>query len=790
MVREESLKRINGMKERMITNCPTELLPERALLVTEAYKRYASEPPVLKRAYALKHILENMTLFIDDEELFVGHNSPKPRSPIACPELGARWILSDLDNFATRPADAIGVTEENKRILRECLEGWQDASLDSVTAALVPAEAKEAIAEAMITVGAQGTAHGNIAVNNKKLLEKGLRGIIYEIEAKLASFKPQCAADGNKVAFWRAAKISCEAVIAFARRYSGEALKRAAECPDPARREELYRIAETLKRVPEFPASNFREALQSVWLIYVATQIEADPHAMLLGRFDQYMYPYYKKDIADGRLTDEEAVELLAHIWIKCTAIIKLMDSVTTRTFAGFPLFQNITLGGQGPRGEDACNELTTLIMEAAAIARVPQPSLSFRYHNKVDPDALLKACETVKLGLGYPAVMNDNCIIPKHLIRGATLEEARGYCMNCVESDIEGACDSRSNGGYVNLPKAFLLALNDGADPATGRQVGPHTGKLAGFANFGGLMRAFESQVAYFVELIVRSYDLIDGAHAVHAPEPFTSALLDDCVETGLTRQEGGVRYNFSGIFGVGLASSADAMAAVRRVVFDDKSATPEELLSAIKNDFAGAAKLKKLCEEAPKFGNDDDYADLIARETSHIFCKEVVQYPCMRGGFYIPELHSVSTHVYFGELTGATPDGRPAGTPFSDGASPVGGRDRNGPTAAVRSMSKLDHMEVLQGVLYNQKFSPSVLSAPNSAALLADYVRAWCDLGGHHIQFNIVSSDDLKEAQRRPDDYRDLIVRVAGYSAYFAELNANTQNEIIARTEYEEMN
>ncbi|MGN0883521.1 glycyl radical protein [Cloacibacillus porcorum] len=790
MIREESVKRIAGMKERMITNCPTELLPERALLVTEAYKLYAAEPPVLKRAYALRHILENMTLFIDDEELFVGHNSPKPRSPIACPELGARWILADLDNFATRPADSIGITDENKKILRECLEGWQEASLDSVTAGLVSAEARSAIAEAMITVGAQGTAHGNIAVNNKKLLEKGLRGIIDEIEAKLASFKPRCAADGNKIDFWRAAKLSCEAVIAFAHRYADEAQRRAAECSDPVRREELYEIAAVLKRVPEFPAANFREALQSVWLIYVVTQIEADPHAMLLGRFDQYMYPYYKKDVEAGRLTDDEAVELLAHIWIKCTAIIKLMDSVTTRTFAGFPLFQNITLGGQGPRGEDACNKLTGLIMEAAAVARVPQPSLSFRYHNKVDPDALLKACETIKLGLGYPAVMNDNCIIPKHLIRGATLEEARGYCMNCVESDIEGACDSRSNGGYVNLPKAFLLALNDGADPATGRQAGPHTGKLADFKNFEELMVAFESQVAYFVELIVRAYDLIDGAHAAHAPEPFTSALLDDCIETGLTRQEGGVRYNFSGIFGVGLASAADAMAAVRKVIFDDGSASPEALLNALRDDFASAPELKKLCEAAPKFGNDDDYADLLARDASHIFCKEVVQYPCMRGGFYIPELHSVSTHVYFGELTGATPDGRPAATPFSDGASPVGGRDRNGPTAAVCSMSKIDHMEVLQGVLYNQKFSPSVLSAPNSAALLADYVRAWCDLGGHHIQFNIVSSDDLKEAQRQPDDYRDLIVRVAGYSAYFAELNENTQNEIIARTEYEEMN
>ncbi|MEG1602347.1 MAG: formate C-acetyltransferase/glycerol dehydratase family glycyl radical enzyme [Cloacibacillus sp.] len=788
--REETISRISGMKKRMITERPTELLPERALLVTEAYKLWAAEPPVLKRAYTLRHVLENMTLFIDEQELFVGHNSPKPRSPIACPELGARWILADLDNFANRPADSIGLTDENKEILRKCLEGWQEASLDAVTNGLVSDETKEAIADHMITVGAQGTAHGNIAINNKKLLEKGLRGIIEEADAKLSTFRPACAADGAKVDFWRAAKISCEAVIAFAHRYADEAEKLAAECTDDKRRTELADIAAMLCRVPEHPARSFREALQSVWLIYVVTQIEADPHAMLLGRFDQYMYPFYKKDKEDGVLTDEEAVELLAHIWIKCTAIIKLMDSVTTRTFAGFPLFQNITLGGQGPRGEDVCNELTQLVMEAAGIARVPQPSLSFRYHNKVDQGALIKACETIKLGLGYPAVMNDNCIIPKHLIRGATLEEARGYCMNCVESDIEGACDSRSNGGYVNLPKAFLLALNDGADPESGKQVGPHTGRLEDFKDFDGLFGAFEKQVAHFVELIVRAYDLIDGAHASHAPEPFTSAMLDDCIATGVTRQAGGVRYNFSGIFGVGLASLADAMAAVRKTVFDDESVGPKAMLAALKNNFAGAEAVKKLCEAAPKFGNDDDYADLLARDASHIFCREVTQYPCMRGGFYIPELHSVSTHVYFGELTGATPDGRKAAIPFSDGASPAGGRDTNGPTAAVLSMSKIDHMEVLQGVLYNQKFSPSLLSAPNSAAILADYVRTWCDLGGHHIQFNIVSSEDLREAQSRPDEHRDLIVRVAGYSAYFAELNENTQNEIISRTEYEEMN
>ena len=777
---------IAGMRERMISKMPAELLPERALIVTEAYNEFSAEPPVMKRAHTLKKILENMTLFVDEGDLFAGHPSPQPRSPIVCPELGARWVLADIENFATRPADAVNITDENKTVLKSCLEKWQERSLDAVVSGLISDEAKKAISEAMITVGGQGTAQGNIAISYTKLLAKGLRGIINDIDEKMNGFVPRDVEGTNMLTFWRAAKISCEAVIAFAHRYSDMIVKEAEKSDDAARKKELLDMAAALKKVPELPAETFREALQSVWLVYTVLHIESDPHAILLGRFDQYMYPFYRKDIEEGRLTPADALLLISAVWIKCTAIIKLMDSVTTRTFAGFPLFQNITLGGQGARGEDVCNELTQLVLDAAVIARVPQPSIGFRYHNKIDSDTLLKVCETIKEGLGYPAIMNDNCIVPKHLIRGATLEEARNYCTNCVETDIEGMTDSRAHSGYVNFPKCVLLAMNDGVDPATGRQVGPKTGKPK---SFDELFEAYTKQLSYFIKLIVDAYDLIDGAHAIYAPEPFLSSLLDDCIERGLTRQAGGARYNFSGIFGVGLASAADAMAAVRKLCFESGAVSLDRMIEALGSNFADSEEMKTLCAKAPKFGNDDDYVDLIAREMSHVYCKEVVQYPGMRGSHYIPELHSVSTHVYFGELTGATADGRPAGVAFSDGASPVGGADRNGPTSAVRSMTKIDHQEVLQGVLYNQKFSPSVINSPAAVSLLSDYIRTWCDLGGHHIQFNIISTDSLRLAQKNPDAYRDLIVRVAGYSAYFTELNENTQNEIIARTEYEEL-
>ncbi|MCF7935985.1 MAG: formate C-acetyltransferase/glycerol dehydratase family glycyl radical enzyme [Synergistales bacterium] len=773
----------------MILDNVPELLPERALLVTEAYEENPAQPALLQRAYALQKVLSRMTLYIDPDEVFVGHPSPQPRSPIVCPELGARWVMAELDSVAHRDGDPIGLSDENKESLRECLSKWQESSLDAVVGGHISPETQAALDHGAITIGGAGTALGNISIQYRKVITKGLRGIIEDIEEKQDTFVPEGVEDIKKQTFWEAARISCEAVIDFAHRYADLATSQARETDDPGRRRELAEIAENLRRVPEHPAEGFKEALQSVWLVYTVLHIESDPHAILLGRFDQYMYPYYEKDLREGRLTEEEALYWLSSLWVKCTAIIKLMDSVTTRTFAGFPLFQNVTVGGQNERGEDATNELSKLMLGAASVARVSQPSIGFRYHNKVDPDMMQKVCETIREGLGYPAIMNDNSIVPKHLIRGATLEEARNYCTNCVETDIEGMTDSRAHSGYVSFPKCFLLALDNGVDLERGSRIGPETGKLEEFSTFEELMEAFEQQVAYSVQLIVDTYNYIDGAHAIYAPEPFMSSVLDDCIETGLTRQEGGARYNFSGIFGAGLASAADAMAAVRQLCFEERSVTPRELLEALRNDFDGYDGVLELCGKAPKFGNDDDGVDFIARDIAHVFCREVTRHRGMRGGYFIPELHSVSAHVYFGEVTGATPDGRRKGFAFSDGASPVQGRDRLGPTAAARSLTKIDHAEVLQGVLYNQKFSPSLLKGSGALGRFADYIRTFCDLGGHHIQFNVISSEELRKARENPSAYRGLIVRVAGYSAYFTDLNRNTQDEIIARTEYEEI-
>ena len=775
--------RVRRLKAKVLEAVP-ELFPHRALLVTESVREQAGRPPLLQRALALRHVLEHLPLAFEDEEFFVGNPTPRLRGLSPFPEFGARWIDGELDSFSTREADAVAVSPETEAVLRGCLEFWKDRSLDGVVERGIPATTRQGMGAGMITLGGTGTALGNLAVDYPKVLRLGLEGIREEIRARRDALEIRSPEDARKLEFWEAAEIACGAVEIFAGRYAALLRGKAQEAPSERRRE-LEGMASVLDRVPARPARTFREALQSLWLVYSVLHVESDPHAILLGRLDQYLYPYYEADRREGRITDDQVRDLLACLWVKCTSLVKLMDRSTSKAFAGFPLFQNVTLGGQTPEGRDACNRLTELALEAAAGIRMSQPSIGFRYHQGVSEAMMRRVGETIRVGLGYPAIMNDDAIIPKHLIRGATLAEARDYCTNCVETDIPGRTDSRAHSGYVNFPKCLLLALGDGVDPVTGERLGPSTGAFGDLRVFGDLMEAYRVQMAHWVGAIVRAYDRVDALHARVVPEPFLSCLLDDCIARGVPRQEGGARYNFSGIFGVGLSVVTDSLAALRRLVYEERSVSREELLEALRTDFRDREMLRQRLLQAPKYGNGDPEVDDLARECASLFCREVTSHRCIRGGIYLPELHSVATHVLFGEFTGATPDGRRAGETFADGISPLGGRDRSGPTAALRSVTSLDHVAVLQGLLYNQKFHPSALEGSAAIRKFAQYLRAYCSLGGHHIQFNIVSAETLREAKANPKAHRDLIVRVAGYSAYFAELNGRTQDEIIQRTE-----
>ena len=779
---------MEDLKTSYLSSRP-ELFPERAVLITESYRKSAGFPVILQRGYAFKNILENMTLHIERGELFLGNPSPKGRCPVVSPEFAAGWMGRELDLFAHRPADAIAVTEENKTLLRKALEFWKGKSLDQVLDGLIPKQALSAVDTGMITLEGTGSALGNITPNYPKVLEKGLSGIIDEIDEKLASFKVCAMGDFEKISFWKAAKIACQSVIAFADRYAAKALELTAAETDADWKQALMGMADILTRVPREPARTFQEAMQSIWLVYTAVHIESDPHAILLGRFDQYMYLFYKKDLAEERITPTQAKDLLVCLWIKCTSMIKLRDDASSKAFAGFPLFQNITVGGQTRTAKDATNPLSYLMLEAAAQARTSQPSIGLRVHDHTPRVLLVKAVEVIRTGIGYPAIMNDKVIIPKHLIRGASMEEARDYCTNCVETDVPGKTDFRAHSGYVNFPKCLILAMNNGTDPDTKIQVGPETGLFSEMENFDDLYIAYGSQVRFFVETIVEAYDLVDAAHAALVPEPFLSAVLDDCIASGKTQQQGGCTYNFSGIFGVGLSVVADSLAAVKKLVFEEKRVDRACLLNALETDFKGQEILRKqLLSKAPKYGNNNDYVDELACACTRLFTEEVIRHPCIRGGIYIPEMHTVATHVLMGEMTGATPDGRHRGETFADGISPVGGRDRNGTTQAIQSVTKLDHVAVLQGLLFNQKCHPSVLDSAGALEKMADYIKTFCDLGGHHIQFNVISRETLEQARENPEKFRDLVVRVAGYSAYFTELNLSTQEEILHRTEFRE--
>lgn len=779
------IDRIEKLKKIELESNPR-LFTERAILVTQTYKENPGKPLVTIQAKSLENILDNIKIYISEGELIVGYQSPQPRCPAVYPEFGAKWVENELDKFSKRTPDRVFISKEDKKIFKDIFKFWKDKSVSYLTDNLIPKKILKSIEEGVITVGGRGTSIGNIGVDYPKVLKKGLYRIIAEDEACIKNFKPKKVTDYTKIDFWKASIISCKAVIRFAQRYSSKAREMLNKETNRQRVNELKTIVEICQWVPGNPARNFWEALQSLWFVHLVLHIETDPHGMSLGRFDQYMYPYYKKEIDEGKITKEDAKELLKLFWIKCSGLLKLRDKRYSKCFAGFPLFQNMTIGGQTTNGEDACNELSYLVLDAASEVKVPQPSINLRFHNKLPDKMLLKASKVIRSGIGYPAILNDNIIIPKMMVRGATLKEARNYHIICVETDIPGKTDSRAHSGYVNFVKCLNLALNNGVDMLTGKQIGPETGNAKEFKSYKDLWGAYKTQISYFIDEIVEAYNIVDTIHATRFPETFLSSILNDCIKNGKSRGEGGAKYCNSGIFGNGLAAVADSLAVIKKYVFEDNLISTEDLIEILKTNFKGKEILRQgFINKVAKYGNDDDYVDFIARDCFDLFCNEVQKHKCIRGGKYIAELHSVAQHVLFGEQTAASANGRKAGDPLSDGISPTGGMDLQGPTATINSVTKMDHLKALQGVLFNQKFHPTALAGKESLEKFKNYIKVYENKGGHHIQFNVISAETLRNAQKSPNNYKSLIVRVAGYSAFFVELNKNTQNEIIARTE-----
>ena len=824
--------RIDRLKEDLFKEMP-QIESDRAVLLTKSYMDTEGQPIITRRAKAFAYILDNIPITIRDGELIVGSATKKPRSCQVFPEYSFEWLEAEFDTVATRVADPFYISDENKKILHEVYKYWKGKTTSELATAYMTPETLMAMKHNMFTPGNYFyNGIGHITVDYVKVLEKGYSGIIEEAKEELSTMKVSDANYCKKSAFLDAVIISCEAAIRYAKRYSSLARELAKKENDPARRKELEKIAANCERVPEFGARNFEEACQSFWFVQMLIQTESSGHSISPGRFDQYMYPYYLKSMQEG-MTREYAQELIDCVWVKLNDLNKCRDAASAEGFAGYSLFQNLIAGGQDIYGEDATNDLSFMTITATEHVFLPQPSFSVRVWNGSPHEFLIRAAELTRTGIGFPAYYNDEVIIPALMSRGLSLEEARDYnIIGCVEPQKAAKTDGWHDAAFFNMCRPLEMVFKNGVED--GERVGLQTGDVAKMTSFDEFYAAYKAQSDYFVSLLVNADNAIDVAHAERCPLPFLSSMVDDCMKRGKSVQEGGAVYNFTGPQGFGIANMADSMWAVKTLVFEQNKYTLEDFKEALQDNFGKdmdehhAQKLtvevakqlaksgrqigedeiktifatitKNTCseekkakydemlaaiDELPKFGNDIREVDLFAREIAYIYTKQVEKFRNPRGGRYQAGLYPVSANVPLGAQTGATPDGRLAYTPVADGVSPAAGRDKKGPTAAANSVSSLDHFIASNGTLYNMKFHPTALAGKSGLENFVSLVQGYFDRKGSHMQFNVVSRETLRDAQKNPDKYRSLVVRVAGYSALFTTLSRSLQEDIIKRTE-----
>ncbi|GHU23918.1 glycyl radical enzyme [Spirochaetia bacterium] len=789
-------ERMNRFRMNLL-NAKPYICVERAKITTDTYRENMDQPLALRRALMYKNVLEKMSIFIEDETLIAGNQASSNRSAPIFPEYAMDWVIDELDAFDKRDGDRFYITEENKQSLRDIAPFWKHNTVKDRGLAAMPASAKIFYdlgiikAEGNIT---SGDAH--LAVNYERVLNKGLSEYRIRAEEKLAGLDLTDYNNLNKSYFYRAVIIVIDATIAFAKRYADLAAELAGKTTDEKRKAELLAMSERLKKVPEHRAETFIEAVQSLWLLHLCLQIESNGHSLSYGRMDQYLYPFYKKDLEAGIITEDSACELLTNLWLKTFTINKIRSWTHTRFSAGSPLYQNCTIAGQTTDGKDAVNALSYLILRSVAQTHLPQPNLTVRYHKGLD-DRFMKECiEVVRLGFGMPAFNSDEIIIPSFLKLGIKKEDAFNYsAIGCVEVAVPGKWGYRVTGmSFLNFPKSLLIAMNDGVDSESGTKVCEGIGHFITWKSYDDVQKAWDKIIREFTRQCVIIDSCCDTVLERDTADILCSALVDDCIERGLNLKEGGAVYDFISDLQVGIANLADSLAAIKTCVFEDKTISTKELWDALHSNFSGAEgeRIRNLLLAAPKFGNDDDYVDALVREAYDIYIDEMKKYHNTRygrgpiGGIYYAGTSSISANVPQGAGTTATPDGRKAGEPLAEGCSPSHAMDTHGPTAVFKSVSKLPIGEITGGVLLNQKVTPQMLETEENRIKLIALLRTFFNrLGGFHVQFNVVSRKTLIDAQVHPEDHRDLIVRVAGYSAFFTVLSHQTQDDIIARTE-----
>ena len=826
-------ERITRLVEHLYAKMP-EIESARAMLITESYRQTEDQPEVMRKAKAFAHILDHIPIIIRDEELVVGSSTIAPRGCQTYPEFSFEWLEAEFDTVATREADPFYISDQAKLEIAEADKYWKGKTTSELATAYMAPETLKAMEHNMFTPGNYFyNGVGHVTVQYEKVLAVGFEGIMEEAKKELASCSVGDGDYATKHIFLEAVLISCAAVIRYADRYADMAEQQAAACQDEKRKQELLTIASNCRRVPAKGAETFWEACQSFWFVQQLIQLESSGHSISPGRFDQYMYPYYKKDLDEGRLTREQAQELIDCIWVKLNDLNKCRDADSAKGFAGYSLFQNLIVGGQNEEGLDVTNDLSFMCIDASTHVFLPQPSLSIRVWNGSPHELLVRAAELTRTGIGLPAYYNDEVIIPSLMSRGLTLEDARTYnIIGCVEPQKAGKTNGWHDAAFYNMCRPLEMVFSNGMD--CGEQIGPRTGDVEQMQTFEEFYEAYRTQQNYFISLLVNADNAIDQAHAERAPLPFLASMVDDCIRRGKTCEQGGCVYNFTGPQGFGIANVADSLYAVKKLVFDEKKVsmadykkalafnfgkTDEPLVLAqvagnVAREFIGQGvtpdpkvvaqtakqvleaavtpeerkkfeQIRGLIDQVPKFGNDDDVVDQFAREAAYTYTRPLLEYRNPRGGQFQAGLYPVSANVPLGAQTGATPDGRYAGMPVADGVSPSAGKDVNGPTAAANSVSTLDHGIASNGTLFNQKFHPSALSGDAGLDNFVSLIRTYFDRKGSHMQFNVVSRETLLDAQKHPENYKHLVVRVAGYSALFTTLSKSLQDDIIRRTE-----
>lgn len=774
-------KRVSLLKGKMMAQ-PRFVSIEQALIIKKTYEENEEKPVSIKRALALKSALLHLDIAVEPEEKIVGNRTIGVRYGVVFPESGSSWIDREFEILPTRPQDKFNVHKEDIDSFRKTIRPYfKGKSLEDVIRTRYGQEIDE-IAK-VVKINQKDHAQGHICPSCKKWLQYGPEELKQQAIAKLEN------ATGKQYDFYQSVILVMEGAQAFIMRYHDLLVEKAKQEIDAADKANMLEIAAICKNLSTKPPDSFHEAVQSIWFLFVILHMESNASSFSPGRIDSFLYPYYKKDIESGKIDKQKALEIIECIWLKFNQIVYLRNSHSAKYFAGFPIGFNIAIGGQDENGNDFSNELSFLFLKAQEHLGLPQPNLSVRLHKGTNELLLKEAIKVVAKGSGMPQFFNDEAIISSMMNLGVTGKDARDYAIvGCVELTTQGNNLGWSDAAMFNLNKVLELTLNNGKCLLTGNNLGPDGGNLTDYNTFADLEDAFAKNINYFIEKMILACEQVEKAHIDILPSPFLSAVIDNCLEKGMDVTAGGAVYNFSGIQMIQIANLADSLAAIKLLVYEEKRILKEELLKALQCNFEGYEVIRTmLLKRAPKYGNDIAYVDELGAKWARFFSEKLSHYTNYRGGRYHTGMYTVSAHVPMGENVGASADGRYAATPLADGGmSPVYGRDIAGPTAVLKSVSLLDNYLTTNGGLLNMKFLPEFFKTENNIDKFAKFLRAFVDLEIPHIQFNVLRKEDLLAAQKDPEKYRNLTVRVAGYTAYFTELAGELQNEIIARTSY----